>query len=126
MVDQLQNAGTNPLANALTNAAAQAAQAQPLPGSDRSEKAAQAYNRQLEGDGSTRTTISPKAQLLSQALQFARQVPSTSVDDMTDTRVADLKALYQAGGAEALLNRYDNNELADSLFNSPVGAFLRK
>lgn len=126
MVDHIQNTGTNPLANALTNAASQAQQVK----ADNENKKAggNPYAQQTASDGSSKTTISAKARLLSQALQFARQVPANSVDDVTGgaDKVTSFKKLYEAGGTEALLSKFDSTLIADDILNSPVAAFLRK
>lgn len=122
MVDHINAAGTNPLSSALTNALSNTQEAKELSRQE-NKAAANAYGQQ--SDGSSKTAISSKAKLLSQALAFARMSP-TSPSDLTNTKVSDLKALYQAGGVDAVLARYDSNDLAESMLASPTAAFLRK
>ncbi len=120
MVDQINNSGVNHLA---ANVLAKANQAQALEASD-TQAAKQVKGYDNANDGSTKTSISAKARLLAQAVAFGRQVPE-SASVIADTRVSELKALFESGGPGALLEQYNTEDVADSLLKSPLAAFLR-
>ncbi len=120
MVDQINKSSVNQIA---ANVLSKSNQAQALENSD-TQAAKQAKGYGNASDGSTKTSISQKARMLAQAVTFGRQVPE-SASVIADTRVNELKALFETGGPAAVLGQYDTNDVADSLLKSSLAAFLR-
>ncbi len=69
-------------------------------------------------------TVSQGAKRLYEAEKFGRM--AQQIEEPFDSeKVARLRELVQHGKTNEILRNFDNGDLADSLINSPAGAFLR-
>lgn len=70
------------------------------------------------------TKLSDTARKLNEALSFAKHVPSEESLFNAD-KVSELKNMVDKGDIKELLARYNTDDMAAGLLNSPTAAFLR-
>lgn len=112
-------------ANQINQAAMQAAAAKQAQSIETADAAKQNVTQRSETNSdAVSTRLSDKARRLNEALAFSKQVPSEEALFNT-SKVTELKSMVDKGDIKELLARYNTDDLASSLLNSPTAAFLR-
>ena len=122
-MDAIKNATSPAQLNALSlkaNSAEEAQEAAVIGKSPVVEAAKKGYA--LQEFSGVSPQISSKARLLSQAVMFAKQLGAES--SVPSDKVTQFQSILEAGGPSALLAKFDTNDVAASMLNSPIKQYL--